>query len=223
MSNSKENLENIPRKVRVLWEVNGSYRKFYWFEMRDKDLYWGPSGKVTKKLVSQNIEENYNVKISIPSSISFDDKCYMKFSYHNSGIVHIKKETTNEIEYDEIYKWIPKEEINEPKRFLALISKTINNYEEYNKKLTKDDSNAIVYKLGPNDLEKRHYFEFFISPEGIYNPPQLLIKSKNEFTELLPITVSLNKDFILVIRQFIFEGLDDWHPDKEIFFITKDL
>lgn len=221
MNDNIKQLEITSRKVRLFLEIDNAYKKFYWFQMQNRDLYWGPSGKTPKNFVSQQFKDSDSVTLTIPQSFSFDEKVNMSFSYHESGTIHMKQEQEDENKkYFELpTKWTIFEEIKEPKRFFTLISKTINHYETYKQNLTKKNSNAIVFKLNSEELENRHYFEFFISPPGNYKPPEILIKTKNDFKELQPITVSLNEYFILVIRHFTFKGLDNWHPDKEIFFI----
>lgn len=219
MNGEIEELEVVPRKVRLLWEIDGQYKKFYWFQMENKDLYWGPSGEVSKNFASQQVKDTNSVTLSIPESISFNKKVTMKFSYHESGCVHMKQEDGTNKKYHEMSKWTISDEIIEPKRFFVLISKAISHYDIYNKKLTKGDSHAIILKLPAQKLDSRHYFEFFISPAGKYQFPKFLIKTTNTFIEKQPITQSLNKDFILVIRNFTLKNIDDWHPDKEIFFI----
>lgn len=211
-------------KIRLLFQTNNSeYRRFYWFELKDRDFYWGSSEKtpaIIEKAALFTSDKN-NITLKIPDNYEFTKKVSAKYSYHKDGKVHQKKtDKASANIYNTITKWNNIDEITEPKRFTAIISRQLRFYEAYNKKLDSGDTRAIVIRFGPQELENRFYFEFFICREGENVFPEPLLKLSD--CEIQYIWQPLNADLFLCIRFVNILGLELWNPDKQIALIPNE-
>ena len=115
-----ENYLNIPNHIflRLYLYFSGSYRKFYWLEMKDSELYWGNSDKKSYDIDSTSVENAREITIKVPENLSQLPLIHSKFSYHKSGQVHSKKSADGqEVKYKKHSVWKLKEEITEPVRF----------------------------------------------------------------------------------------------------------
>lgn len=214
---------NIPDqiRIRILFKTGeNEYRKFYWFEMKDNELYWGQSTKAQHHIAPAISDKNNSLSIKIPKNFDEFEKEHQKFSFHKSGQVHSKR--YSEKTYQKLSIWGDKETIIEPKRFFIVTTKTIQNYQLYTKKnLTANNTNAQIIGLSSKTLEKRLYIEFYLSPVGQFKPkPTLLFKqleTSNHFYQLL------SKDLMLVGVLSILNIENDVGLDMEISFIPTDI
>lgn len=210
-------------KFRILLLNENTYRRFWWFEMRGDDLYWGPSSKgFDTPPISFSGE---TATISIPETIKSFEKSSMKASYHKSGEFHIKKISTTGLEQtSDKMRWRAKDKIAEPFRFCTVITKPMSFYEEHTSSLTKDRAIAIAYRIPTQFLNCRHYFEFFISREGEYPWPEPLLKMPTPVKDELN-CYSFNFEYILVIRDLRFpqnHSLNNFHPSVEFSFFCEE-
>ena len=122
-------------------------------------------------------------------------------------------------------QWPLKEDLHSPFRVAALVSKAASSYHEYKRSLTRGGADAVVIRLADNEANRRHYFEFFISPPGTFQRPATLLKAKNKIRDA-PICGSLSERFVLVIRHLVLAEsmtLHSWRPDVEIWFFAREL
>lgn len=191
--------------------------------MQGDDLYWGPSSKSYD--APSTPFKGTSATLTVPDDVELLERVNQKLSYHQSGQFHIKKIQGNQKhEYTSIRQWRTKDKIGQPFRICSIISRTIPFYSEYKKSLIKDNTSALVFRVGDEFVERRHYFEFFISPEGTFLVPAPMLLSKEPLVDQ-PICFSLNEQYILVIRQLVFPAVDDlnkWHSDKEFVLICDD-
>jgi len=208
-------------RIRILFQTGeNEFRKFYWVELKNKDLYWGPSAKQAIDSAYIIIDRLDEGQITIPETIETAEKLYSKYSYHESGNVHLKKtfdDRTNE--YGNHSVWQLKDNIKEPRRFFAIISKPIIQYELYKKKITADKTKAFILKVEPETLNSRIYIELFLSPKGTFKiQPSILEGKLSTFGE-----IKLSNDLNLLIGLGNLKGIDEWHRDKEITFVPNTL
>jgi len=81
----------IPDQIKVrlfLSFEDNIFRKFYWFEIKKDDFYWGSAYKGSNLLTT--IEKENSVLINIPEDFDTLPKKSGKHSYHESGEVHFK-------------------------------------------------------------------------------------------------------------------------------------
>ena len=86
----------------------------------------------------------------------------------------------------------------------------------------KGEYNTIL-NFNPVDASKRVYFEFYLTPPGVFNFPndfEIAYFGDNEkITQC--VTHSMNKNLILLIRFAIIEF--DWHNDLEITLVPNEI
>jgi len=210
-------------KIRLLFQTNDSeYRRFYWFKLKDGDFYWGSSEKTTAIMEKATLftPDKNIINLNVPANYELAKKVYSKYSYHEDGKVHQKiTDQTNGNLYKSITKWTNIDEITEPKRFMAIVSRQLQFYKTYNKKLNSENSRAIVIRFKPKELEYRFYLEFFICRKGESIFPETLIKLSN--CKIQYIFESLSADLYLCIRFVNILGLELWHPEKQIVIIPN--
>jgi hypothetical protein len=198
------------------------FRKFYWFEMKNEDFYWGSSYKSKRAENALTKIEGTEVTITVPENFNDFPSLSGKYSYHQSGNIHYKSQMESGISvYNKHSKWKLKGEILKPVRFYTMFSRTIRNYEETIKNLTKGKTYAQVLNFNESVIDKRIYFEFFLTPEGTFDIPEPLIKVNKPMTEFIHHTIS--KGLILLVRFAIMSDMADWHPDKEVVIMPNNL
>lgn len=216
----------IPYQIRMrllLTFNNKEFYKFYWFEMKEDDFYWGSAYKANhseKTLTKFNEAEE--VKIEIPKDYDELEKSSGKYSYHESGQVHYKINLKDgKSNYNNISNWIKKSKIDKPIRFFTVLSRTLNHYDKKITNLTKSNSYALALNFDKEVKEKRVYFEFFLSPPGEFQPPEPLLKLHKDVNKIAIHTIS--PELVLVIRFAVLGNLNDWYPDKELSIITNEI
>ncbi|WP_294265485.1 hypothetical protein [uncultured Chryseobacterium sp.] len=217
---------DIPSQIRIrllLTFGKEIFYKFYWFEMKNDDFYWGSAYKAHySDDTITSFTKTDNVTIEIPENFRELQKQSGKYSYHESGDVHYKINLKDGLsEYKNLSKWITKNKIEQPVRFFTVLSRTLKHYNYEIKNLTKDNSCAIAINFPDEVKEKRVYFEFFLSPQGKFPIPDTLLKIEGNINDIITHTIS--PDLLLVIRHGIFENMNDWHPDKELSIITDEM
>lgn len=216
----------IPTQIRIrllLTFGKEIFYKFYWFEMKDDDFYWGSAYQANhSEKTSTSFSNTEKLTIQVPEDFNKLEKNSGKYSYHESGQVHYKINLKDgSSNYRNISNWALKNEISEPVRFFTVLSRTLKHYNKEIKNLTKDNSYALAINFPEDVKDKRVYFEFFLSPPGSFPIPETLLKIDGSLNDIVFHTISPN--LILGIRHGIFENLNDWHPDKELSIITDDI
>jgi hypothetical protein len=212
------------RRVRFLFRTEAGDRQFCWFEQRGDDLYFGsPSTETIEGATVELLGQS--AKLTVPEVIKKAEGEPTKASFHASGEFHIKRGESPE---DSPMKWPRKEEIKAPYRIAALVSKHPKLYPLYasDKSLTRKQSSAFVFRVTGKEETTRHYFEFFVSPEGRFTaPPPLLSITSSDYTEPQPITFSLSEQLILVTRHLVFApewSFSTWHPELALWIHEDD-
>jgi hypothetical protein len=212
------------RRARFLFRTEAGDRQFCWFEQRGDDLYFGaPSTETiegaTVELLGQSME------LTVPEVIKKVEGEPHKASFHTSGQFHIKRGGSPE---GSPLQWPRKEEIKAPYRIAILISKHPKLYPLYagDRSLTRNQTSAYVIRVPEKEETTRHYFEFFVSPEGRFTaPPPLLSNTSSDHSEPPPITFSLNEKLILVTRHLVFvpdSSFSTWHPELALWIHEDD-
>jgi hypothetical protein len=208
----------IPNQIRVrllLTFDKLTFKKFYWFEAKDNDFYWGSAYKSARSEEAMTKINGTKATITVPDDFDKLPKLHGKYSYHESGTVHYKTLLDNGVSiYNEQSKWHLKGDIKKPVRFYTIFSRTLRHYGKVINNPTKNKSYALALNFDPKHADNRVYFEFFLSPEGTFNIPETLIKVDKPITNVVTHTVS--KNLILVLRYAVMGNMGDWHPDKEI-------
>jgi hypothetical protein len=208
---------NFPEKIRIrlVFKFKDElFTRFYWFEMRNDELYWGTPYKSKAFDITSKIEDN-KMNITIPQN--FDDLplVEIKNSYHKSGQVHLKKtDKEGKVQYSEPNHWPIKEQIQKPVNIYTVISKVIKHYDKKIVNPDKGKSYSIRFPITDEFKDKRFYMECYLCPEGAFEFPKPLLLTNIPKENIA--TISLNKNLILVVRFAMFDSLLDWHPDKEI-------
>lgn len=218
---------NRPRKMRLLFKVKESYYRFYWFEYKDDNLYWGSSSKKHYSSIGNveklKVEPNTNSAIiTVNQQAYLDEIKASKYSYHMSGIFHGKEKTDQE-ENTIVRAQLPKPaDILSPFLLFSLISKPLKGYEFYESSLTKSQTFAMVLNCPESFLNCRLTFEFFLSPIGNFAMPNFLL---NHLSNINMQTFSLNENLVLAFRHAVNNDskFNNWHIDKEILFLPGAL
>lgn len=213
---------NIPDqiRIRILFRIEeNEYRKFYWFEMKDNEMYWGESSDGQHYITPFQSDGKNDVRVEIPKKFNEFEKEFLKFSFHKSGQIHTT--TTSRKPYEKLSVWCNKETIKEPRRFFVITTKAIKNYPLFTKKNFSDKkTKALILSVPPKFLENRLYIEFYLSPLGQFkSKPTLFYKNVrlNYFYHVL------NKDLMLVGVYSIIDIRDEVGRDLEISFIPTDI
>ncbi|MBF0121730.1 MAG: hypothetical protein HQK79_23110 [Desulfobacterales bacterium] len=210
------------KRLRILFEIDGQLKSFYWFECKNDDIYWGYSGKATQILSTPFDGLSASINLSECISEIFSTA---KVSYHESGQFHIKLQEENGLtKYDSVMRWRKKPEITEPFRIMALFTKPPKLYDNYNRSPTRKGNKAAIIKIDTT-RQTRHYVEFFLSPEGTFTCPIPLISMASVGQDQPVLTYSLSTKYILIVRMLhlpMEHDFNRWHPDKELCFYTED-
>jgi len=215
-------MEKINNRVRVLLNVDGQNKSFYWFECSNDDIYWGYSGKASKSLTTDFSGISATINLETCKEDIFKSA---KSSFHESGEFHIKMmDDDGQSIYSSVMNWREKDKTSEPFRIMALFTKAPINYDDYNRSPTRKGSKPIIIKFVGDSKNIRQYAEFYICPEGKFSAPKPMIAVSKEVVDK-PITYSLSNKYILAIRMLSFpktHEINNWHPDKELCFYTED-
>lgn len=208
--------------INLFLNVNNQLRGFYWFVMKSMDLYWGPSNECVIEKAPVDLIDNISLKNLLADDFCDWDRSRMKFSYHKSGQLHLKKTKSKDDCIIEKSSWISCSGIKSPLLFYAVISKSPKLYNPYNKK-PKKKSHNIAIKVSEINLDKRIYFEFFIAPKGRSKLPGILLNTNADMQPTQK-EISLNESYDLIIR-FFSVSLEntDLSMGKEIFLIADSL
>lgn len=208
-------------KVKLMFTMDEKvFFKFYWFEMKDDHFYWGSSYKSRGGRDPQKFNGE-KVTLNIPEDFESREGEFGKFSFHKSGHTHYKITTSTKNEYFEKEYWGDKGLIFQPTRFFWLISKALKFYDSITNNPMKGRSSVLALKLRDEDLTKRFYMEFFLSPAGEFQIPKPVIKTDDLMPNIL--THSLNDNLILVIRYAFIVGFEMWRPEIEMVFVPEYL
>ncbi|NYE28586.1 hypothetical protein HDE78_001542 [Rhodanobacter sp. K2T2] len=207
------------QKVRIFFRTGTVDRPVCWFEMREADLYYGPSDSSGIDVEPVDISGK-SVQVTMPDSVRRIEGGGFKASYHASGEFHTKVSGRGS---RGLQSWPKKAEIDEPFRVAALITRLPHKYAASNRSHTRGGASAIILNLPGDQEPSRHYLEFFISPPGQFPIPTTLIESHGTIGDS-PICHSMNDELILVIRHLVFAQTMDihrWQPDREIWLFAQ--
>ncbi len=214
------------RRLRILFQIDEINYRFYWFEFKDNNLFWGSSSKKHNKSTIEPLNLSSDRKsctITIDPNITPQEIISSKFSYHQSGQIHIKDKELNGIEsYNYKSKWLKPCDINSPKLIFAIYSLPICKLGIFSSNLNKNRTFAHVLKYDKKYINSRCIFEFYLSPPGTFKTEDFIIKKYKESIK----TYSLNKNLILVYKNLILnpdDQMNSWHPDCEIILFRGDL
>lgn len=175
--------------------------------------------------MSNSYENVKEFSIEVPERFSEGERKNSKMSYHKSGQVHIK-DISNDgtTEYDKVAIWKNKNDINQPHRIYSLITARLKHYDEIVKEpkinVNKNQYSIVLPFDGDDIPEKRLFFEFYLSPEGVFDLPNAMFS-----TQKLPyvVTHSLSPNLVLVITFGLIGDnvFGDWHPEIAISIIGE--
>lgn len=215
------------RKLRIFFDCQDRVKRFFWFEYKENNLYWGSSTKQHQIKSDRGFHDVFidsdtgRVIIDEPIKENVKKIKFNKFSFHTSGEAH-NREVDIDGKQAEPYKfrWIKFEDIIKSEIFFVVISRPIELYEDYTNKITKGKSHAILVELFENELKRRSMFEFYLSPIDKFEPVSLFIPDNNiKFYKY-----KLNEKINLVFRCVIFDkndSINSWQIDKELVYIKK--
>lgn len=210
-------------KVRLLLTFDKvAFKRFYWFEMKKNEFYWGSAYKSARAEEAMTKIDGIEATITVPDNFDKLSKFHGKYSYHESGAVHYKTHLDNGFSaYREHSKWHLKGDITKPVRFYTILSRTLKFYDRTINNPNKDYNHVLALSFDSKHADNRVYCEFFLSPEGKFDIPETLIKVDKPVVDIA--THTLSKNLILVIRHAVMSNMSDWHPDKEIVFMPNNL
>ncbi|MCE4064621.1 hypothetical protein LXM63_05895 [Chryseobacterium gleum] len=199
------------------------FYKFYWFEMKGDDFYWGSAYKANhSEKTTTSFNKTKILKIEVPKDFNELEKNSGKYSFHESGQVHYKinlKDGTSD--YKNITNWLKKDEIKCPVRFFTVLSRTLKHYNKQIGNPNKGGSYAIALNFTNEMKEKKVYFEFFLSPPGKFPIPDTLLEMNNNVNNI--ICQSISSDLVLIVRYAILENFQNFHPEKELSIIENNI
>lgn len=212
-------------KVRLVLKTRETYRLFWWFGMEGDDFYFGPSNQI-KMYSSIPSNGEKQLSLTVPQNKEDFEPENLKGVLSRVWTVPYKNIWNNNPRFKNGRQknWIRKEEITKPLRFLTAISKIATEYPEYKNSLTRKKASAIVIALNNEQSFYRHYFEFYLAPEGTHEFPPPLLSMPMPFKGHV-ITHSMNAALILVIRHAAISPLSPLttrQPDVEIDFYGID-
>jgi hypothetical protein len=161
-------------RVRVGFEIDGTVRPVVWFEPRGNDLYWGSPTPGRSFGTAPLIVKDGKISITIPKSFDHIKPEQSKFSYHESGQVHVKRTGIIDGEVGRITR--PRD-LQSPIRLGTLITKRADLY-KVGRDLRRGNAAALLLRLEDSAECRRHYFEFFLTPEGTFDLPSALLASR---------------------------------------------
>jgi hypothetical protein len=189
------------RRVRILLKVKDAIKSFYWVEMKDYDLYWGcgSKSKFTNKsqLVSKGSRSTTIQIDDIKDAKNLTNITSTKYSYHKSGEIHEKDMINGK--YHSLVKRKPIDDIPSPILFFSVLSKEIRFYDNYNRKFTKGNANALIINFSDENMLKNIiYMEFFLTRDRRFSLPKMLFFDENSKENV--VFQRLNNSYVLVLR-----------------------
>lgn len=193
--------------------------------MKSKDLYWGSSSKTKLEKITDGLIDPKSFIQLFPNLQDESILSRMKFSYHESGQMHIKNDRDEKDFVISKSSWIKCDSIKSPKLFFFIITKKISLYKDFNKFLNNKGVSNIILKVPQILNSRRLLVEFYISPKGHQFLPDFTLNISGTFSKPKPIIVRLNDDFNLMIQLIAIngEGVDVMPDASELFFIAQDL
>jgi hypothetical protein len=108
---TKKDLPNIPTQtVRFLYKrQDGTLLRLFWFSYTDDQLYFGSSlnpiisaGKIDIQNLLYDGDKNYATKVD--DALLHNVYNSLKFSFHSSGVRHLKMKNMKTNEFEELYR-----------------------------------------------------------------------------------------------------------------------
>ena len=209
-------LELVNSKLRLYLSTDhNTHRKFYWFEKKENDLYWGSSAFTFEEIFT--LEATTENAFTIYTSNNFKNLklSKIKYSYHKSGQFHRKRLEDGIYQGKEVLAfWHNINKTIKPQRIYALITKPFFYYPIEKKNLTREGAAGRAILLEGKAGHNRLYMEFFIIPIGSHSLPDPLINFGTK--DFSYINKPLSSKLLLHIRYIRILKLEHWHPDKEI-------
>ena len=209
------------QKLRILLDANDSLRRFYWFECRGDDVYWGFSGP---HVSTDGVAFSGSTLDLERASWVTSDVSHAKASFHESGQFHVERiDSSGRRSLESRMNWRPTHRLNQPFRLMTLITKAPVSYEAFSGSPTRGRSHAAIVKV--ENPHVRHYVEFYLSPEGEFLRPTPLFASSEVVADAPLLTQSLSEKLILVVRMLAFRPehpLNAWKPDRQLEVYTED-
>lgn len=194
------------------------FRKFYWFQVKGNDLYWGRSTKSKESICDITQTSNSEFKINVGTDFKSLQPLISKFSYHESGQIHIKSENGDQSKSKQVIAKLPSlTNLPMPHRLFCLLSKPLSEYPIENKSHIRVDGVGNGIWLNGETEAIRMFIEFFLtkSENEILPDPIIDFGVKSDHI----IKQRLSARLILTIRLVKLKNIESWEPDKEILFI----
>jgi len=182
--------------------------------MSGGDFYWGPAepGRDTEPIEFSG----KSLTMTVPEDFETLRKVPWKASHHDSGVMHV---TGGGSQSSSDRWWGGTTDIVEPRRFGVVVTKPPSHYKQYTRSLTRGGASGFALRIPERQRERRHYFEFFLTPAGTFARPEPLLRSTRPLADT-PFTHSLSERLILLIRHVALGGeLSRWRPEVEIWLL----
>lgn len=228
---TKNDLPNITSTpVRFLYKrQDGTLLRLFWFSYIDDEFYLGSSlnpiisaGKIDIQNLLYDGDKSYAAKVD--DTLLHNHYDSLKFSFHSSGVRHLKLKNKNTNEFEELYreKYSSLEDLKEPELLLAIISKRISLYQEYKKSPNQGKTSAVILDTPFEYLNYRQIFEFYVCKDITQKIPEFIIQKEYSFDYL---TFKL-KDNLFMYVKFTINAADNKlnqnYTDREIFCFRGD-
>lgn len=175
-----------------------------WFQFREPfDLYWG-SGTPVLDYGGELVKGGSTTEtFAIPEDWESVPRVSAKFSYHQSGRMHVQADGSGAARVSDI-EMVPPEDIVSPVRIQTLLTKPPAQMEPYTRSLNRGGGRSIVLELPAVVWRSRQYLEFFLSPSGDFKFPRPVLKVPDDFVDrcLQPVSLGEQRDRLLVVRWF---------------------
>ncbi len=204
-------LETNNRRMRFLFEWNKLYKRLFWFKYENDEFYFGSSLNPIICAGLQDIQDiiftDTTFSIKINNALQQKKFDSLKFSFHASGVRHLKMRNSELKIPEQLYrkKHIKLNELEKPEMLFTILSKRISLYEDYKAKVTKNDTNAILLNTPEEYLKYRQVFEFYILTAPKQTAPFFMIQKDTPFEHL---TIKL-KDKIYLHIKYVINAADN--------------
>ncbi|MFT6922038.1 MAG: hypothetical protein ACJA1C_001036 [Crocinitomicaceae bacterium] len=210
-------------KLRIYLSTSeNEHRKFYWFQMKDEDCYWGNSANRKHSFCSLVDIKQQGFSIQTPKSFKKSQDKTSKYSLHESGQFHIKQVVDGKFtKAKSIENW---GENVETTLLFSVLAQPFTHYPVEGKKLTRDNSFGRAIVLDGEAANRRLFSEFYLTKVNANSRevslPKFPMSIANEAIHhnFFP----LNSEYYILMRYVMFEKLENWHPDKELIFLTNN-
>lgn len=192
-------------------DTKEDYRYIAWFELRDRDFYWGPPWPVPD--IEGISFAGTSLSIMVPSDLDKLPRARWKASRHASGVMHVNTDGSGALHSGDAYVG-PIEDIRAPTIFAALIDKHPSNYPPCRGSLTRGGSSALVIRIPESQWNARQYLEFYLSPAGSFPTPTPMLRFDRPLRDT-PACQSLDPDLdvVLAVRHATLgKAFSDWRP-----------